>query len=466
MDAKVAPAMMPRSTFRRDVTASYVAGAVRIGAWAVVSALVYRRAGPAQFGMLALIRGTIGILNYTAIGLAPALIRVLAESRRHLPNSLAPLAESPHAVPSAKPSGAISQESSDASDGEKVIFSTGILVASLSLLVGAALCVLYGTQFNIIHHVPASLVRQAPWAAALIGIGAILRLFSDVPSAILQTRGRLALDSSLIAAADLAWALFTAALFRWAGLLTAAATYAAAGLLLASARSIAVAQLHDTPWPPRWGLARSHIVRRLVSFGAWVLLAQIAEYFYAPTDYILINRFLKPIDLAAYAPGVQLDMALLMAVGGLAAVLLPRTALAHTANKTKDVREYYMKGTLASGALLILGAAAIWALLPFMFRIWFGPHPPQTRKIIDLVLAGSVIGGSSAVGRSVLMGMGKIRAFTIAALLAGLLNVIASYCFVRAGYGLRGILYGTLVAVLLRCALWMPWYVVRSLRKG
>src|SRR6185437_3054587 len=69
-----------RSSMRRDVTAAYIAAGARIGAWAVVSAIVYRLAGPAHFAMLALIRGTIGILNYTAVGLAPALIRLLAES--------------------------------------------------------------------------------------------------------------------------------------------------------------------------------------------------------------------------------------------------------------------------------------------------------------------------------------------------------------------------------------------------
>ena len=32
--------------------------------------------------------------------------------------------------------------------------------------------------------------------------------------------------------------------------------------------------------------------------------------------------------------------------------------------------------------------------------------------------------------------------------------------------GLRGIIYGTIIAVVGRCAIWMPWYVMKTLREG
>jgi len=33
------------------------------------------------------------------------------------------------------------------------------------------------------------------------------------------------------------------------------------------------------------------------------------------------------------------------------------------------------------------------------------------------------------------------------------------------GLGLNGIIYGTIVAVIGRCAIWQPWYVLRTLRR-
>ncbi len=83
------------------------------------------------------------------------------------------------------------------------------------------------------------------------------------------------------------------------------------------------------------------------------------------------------------------------------------------------------------------------------------------------MLIHTVIGGSSAVGRSILLGMNKVRAFTYAVLIAAVVNVILSYCFVRyAHMGLSGVVWGTIVAVVGRCGIWMPWYVLRTLKQA
>ncbi|HEX5241849.1 MAG TPA: hypothetical protein VFW23_01205, partial [Tepidisphaeraceae bacterium] len=133
---------------------------------------------------------------------------------------------------------------------------------------------------------------------------------------------------------------------------------------------------------------------------------------------------------------------------------------------TQAVVQYYIRGTLASAAMLVIAAAGVYAISPWLFRIWFGAAPPNTRAILPLVLIHTVVGGSSAVGRSILLAMGKVSAFTVSTLTAGAVNVVASYCFVHYLHlGLEGIIFGTIIAVIGRCALWMPWYVVRTLRK-
>jgi Na+-driven multidrug efflux pump len=70
------------------------------------------------------------------------------------------------------------------------------------------------------------------------------------------------------------------------------------------------------------------------------------------------------------------------------------------------------------------------------------------------------------VGRSILLAIGKVRPFTVSVLIAGVANVILSYSFVRFGHlGLRGIVLGTIVAVVGRCAVWLPWYTLRVLKR-
>jgi Na+-driven multidrug efflux pump len=82
------------------------------------------------------------------------------------------------------------------------------------------------------------------------------------------------------------------------------------------------------------------------------------------------------------------------------------------------------------------------------------------------MLIHTVIGGSSAVGRSILLAIGKVRAFTASVLIAGVANVVLNYTLVRFFHlGLKGIVLGTIVAATARCAIWLPWYTLRVLRQ-
>jgi O-antigen/teichoic acid export membrane protein len=148
-------------------------------------------------------------------------------------------------------------------------------------------------------------------------------------------------------------------------------------------------------------------------------------------------------------------------------VLYPKTAIAHGAGDIATIRRYYVRGTLASAAILLFAAIVMWIVSPWLFKFWFGDDLPMTRAILPLMLIHTVIGGSSAVGRSILLGMGRFKAFTISVLIAGVSNVILSFVFVKYfNLGLKGIVFGTIIAVVARCAIWMPWYVMRQLNRS
>jgi O-antigen/teichoic acid export membrane protein len=203
----------------------------------------------------------------------------------------------------------------------------------------------------------------------------------------------------------------------------------------------------------------------LLGTGALITVAQLADFLYAPTDNILINKLINPTAVGIYAPAIQVDAGLLMLMTGVSSVLLPRAAIAHAGGKREKVRQYYVRGTLLSTAVLVLGAIGVYFLAPIVFKLWLNDPMPATQAILPLVLIHTVVGGSSAVGRSVLLGMGKVKPFTIAVLISGATNVVLSICFVWFFHlGLRGIIFGTIIAVVGRCLVWMPWYVLRQLK--
>src|SRR5688572_26790048 len=69
------------STMRRDIVSAYGVTAARIASWVVISSFVYRFIGREEFATLALVRATLGILNYATLGLAPAMINAIARAK-------------------------------------------------------------------------------------------------------------------------------------------------------------------------------------------------------------------------------------------------------------------------------------------------------------------------------------------------------------------------------------------------
>jgi len=442
---------------RRDIISAYLASASKIASWVVVSGIVFRVGGVAEFGMLALIRATIGILQYVAMGLGPALVKLSADE--HAATAL-PAAE-------AGQSGVLSYYSENPASGVLRLYSNAISFAAISALVGVFAISFYAVFFDWIHNVPSILHRNAPFTAAFIGFGLLLRIISEAPAAILQTRGRIVRDNRFVVEGELVWIAATFLLvwfhpMQLKPLLYAGQAYLLSSLLLLVRRAN---ETHGIIGAPSFRMD-GEILSSILRIGGLVTLAQLADYLYAPTDYILINHFLGPRQVANYAPAIQIDSGLLLLVAGLAAVLFPSSAVAHSAGDVAAVRRYYLRGTLASAGILLVASALMWVLSPWFFRVWLGNPMPITHQILPLVLIHTTIGGSAMVGRSVLLAAGKFTPFAVSVLVAGAINVFFSYLFVKYFHlGLRGIIYGTIIAVVARCVLWMPWYVMKSLRE-
>jgi O-antigen/teichoic acid export membrane protein len=442
-------------SLRRDIISAYLVTAGRMGAWIIVTAAVFRVAGKSAFALLAIIQSTVGILEYAAIGLSPAIIRMTSEAMRNDRTAGFPVISYDSPPPNRTPA-------------VQAVYANGFAMALLTALAGAIFLVLFGSLFR------SSQINAASGGAALelimmVGTATLLRLMSDAAGAALQTSGKIFIDNLLLTSHEAIWSLGTIfGLFvlhlpwqRAAGF----SLISASGILLIG-RAITSHLYGSGLFEKWWRRFNFELVRRLMIFGAMVVAAQMADYLYAPTSNLLILYLIGQSSVAIYTPAVQIDGGALLLVGALASVLLPRTALAHAAGEPHLVRRYYIRGTLATFFLLLGAAPILWFLSPYLFRLWLGDPMPATCALLPFVLIHTTIGGSSAVGRSILLAIGKVRAFTISVLIAGIANVLLSFTFVRYFHlGLRGIVLGTICAVAARCGIWLPWYTVRVLNR-
>lgn len=418
----------PPSTTRRlllDLLTSQGSALTRFLSWAIVSGLLYRFAGRDAFATFALIRATLGILNYVTLGLAPALLHRLPRSQ----------------------------------DPAPVLAAAG-RIALGALVVGLVVSALTGIVANPMLSVGGV---SATTCTLCVGAAMTLRLVSDAAGAVLQSRGRLALDNSLLMVADLAWVglLVLLPLELRRGIDAAGWTLLAVNAALLASRLAFSGQWrrhHATPHPL--------VLRRLLRFGAAVTLSQVADFLYAPAAHLLIRWFVSPPTvLADYSAATQIDAALLLTVAGIGTVVLPRASRLAAAGDLARVHRTYLYATGFALATLSAAALATWLAAPWLLRAWFRDPMPGTVVILPMVLVHTVLGGSSVAGRAVLIATGRVRALTLSSLLAGALNVFLGSALVLAtDLGVRGIVLATIAAVTVRCALWMPWYIRRTLR--
>ena len=468
MTEAVAAAAAPvPSTMRRDILSAYAATGMRVLSWAIISALVYRKLGAGAFAAITLVRATLAVLNYASLGLAPAMIARLATAQGRAVPVVPVTAVGVEGATLTYADAEANKPPKPTASPVQTLYFSGLTMLLIAAACGAILLVGYANLFGKFLKVDEASAVTAATVEQLVlfmGVGVLFRLLSDASGAVLQSSGRIAIDNFVLAASDVMWVTLCAA---WTlngdpTLDDVGSAFLLASLFQLVARFIAaerVARLTNLEIDIDWRAGRE-----MLGYGIMVTLAQVADYLYAPTDFLLINQLLAPSAVADYSPAVQIDSGLLLLVSGLAGVLLPKAAIAHAVGNHTALRTYYVRATLASFALLVAGAGAVWALSPWIFRLWLGSDMPVTRQILPLILISTVVGGSGMVGRSILIAIGKVKPFMIAALIAGAANVVLSITFVKLGLGLRGIVYGTVIVVIARAGIWLPWYVMRTLR--
>src|SRR4051812_12211974 len=196
--------MAEQTSLRRDIFSAYLASGAKIVSWVVVSAIVFRIGGLAEFAMLTLIRSTLGLLQYASLGLGPALVKLGAEAESSSANSGGSESAQVLSYFSENPQGGISR-----------LYSNAMSFAAVFGLVGGIFICFYAYFFTSIHRVPGNVQLSGSYTAAFIGFGLLLRLISDAPAAVLQIRGNIARDNRYVIEAEMVWIVATVMLMAF-----------------------------------------------------------------------------------------------------------------------------------------------------------------------------------------------------------------------------------------------------------
>ena len=140
-----------------------------------------------------------------------------------------------------------------------------------------------------------------------------------------------------------------------------------------------------------------------------------------------------------------------MLTAAVATVALPNVARLHAAGDSRGVWRAYVRDSVLAAGVALVGSVIAVLTAPWAFTLWLGDDLPASRVILPAVLLHTVLGAAAGVGRATLIGMGLAGAYARVVLLYGLLNVAVSLALVAVGFGIWGVIGGTIASVAGRC---------------
>jgi O-antigen/teichoic acid export membrane protein len=395
------------------VTSAEVA---RLGFGLVASFVVARSLGPADYGVYAVFAAAVGILGALAEGgLSEAAVLRLA--RGGLPHSARAF----------------------------VWLRIGLAVAVVALL-----CLFAAPLAAYVLHIPddGTLTRLA-----LLGI--VATACSGALSVLLQAAGRFGQMSALT--------LFNTALT--AGLAVALALVGALNLLsallvLGIGTSLATAALgyrllRADLRAPSGGVLRGE-ASALLRVGRWLWVASVLAMLAANLDVLIVNRFVAPEVVGAYALAVSLASKASVVNHSLYTVLLPSVGQLSDAD---SMRRYLRQSLVRSGAVALLLVVCVPLAAPFVLIVYgadFAPAIPLLQLLLGVVifdvLATPVVLLPLAYGRPRQMAAADaLRAAVLAGVALALVPTVGAFGAVAARLAAR--VSGALLVI---------WLVVRS----
>jgi O-antigen/teichoic acid export membrane protein len=452
-DSLQGPADSP-ARFSLDLISSYLAALVRVLAWVVITAAAFRAGGEALVGLIIAARAWAQLAMYLPPALNVAALRVLS-----VPQAVEAHQPSPEATLDYEARRAVVQTSHPLAGVFRARVRITLYAATVAVLfaIGAVLAI--PTFFN----------ADVVIALALFTAGSLIRLQGEVASAALQARGRLALDNAFNLLAELIWIGFVLALAGEPTIFVAgvALMYALCQFLLTGTRQVAMYILVE-------GSLRAMLFRERRSTGptretirdVWrIYVASLADFLYAPAGLILASWVLGEAAAGEYGIVLQVDAAMLLLVAGISSTLMPRFVRAWNAGDRSTFFALYVRWSIFSIGLLGLAGVVILGGSDWILTIWLGRAPDRVIQLLPWVLVHTVIGGAAGVGRAALLASGKSAAWARSAWAFGLANLLLALGLTTlADLGLMGIVLATVLTVCLRCAVWLPWTVHRSVR--
>lgn len=218
---------------------------------------------------------------------------------------------------------------------------------------------------------------------------------------------------------------------------------------LASLAQVALAKraLGDVRLSPR--LVDKATFRTVFSF-AWAVFAiQICTVIvYQQTDRLVLGVFLGATAVALYEAAGKFQGLVSQLVTFSVSAVMPMASHLDAQGRQDTLRELFLRGTKYSLMLLNPVVIALIVIARPLLLVWLGPAFAAYAIAAQLLISHQVLTSGTAVGDSMILGLGQLKKRVPYAVAVAVLNLAISVTLVRT-LGILGVVLGTLIPWLL-----------------
>ncbi len=190
-------------------------------------------------------------------------------------------------------------------------------------------------------------------------------------------------------------------------------------------------------------------VKSLVMLGGKFFVIQMATVVILTTDNMIITRLLGPEYVSGYNIVSKLFSLIIIGHG----IILAPLWSAYTEAYSRRDGEWLVRNRRIMYLLMlpiVAGAALLFAIYPYIIRVWIGEELGISRSLVALFATYTVIYTWSNLHMHLLNGLGRVRYQLPVWVFQGAINIPLSIYFVRVhNMGVNGVMLGTTLSLVI-----------------
>lgn len=206
------------------------------------------------------------------------------------------------------------------------------------------------------------------------------------------------------------------------------------------------------------------ITRSHLTYSSWYALSALAGVLVYNAQTVLMGNQLSTESIAKFLVISKFYEVVRTGLANFTVILFPSIAMMEADGNWNNILQHFSKVFFRILALVLVTTVMMFTLGEFLFIIWSGFKDAESMQIFRLYTIMIMLLVLEHVALVFLSALKLNRLPTIVSLFQGLLGLALSYCFMQ-NFGVKGALWGSLIALLSTSFLFNPAYLYISLRK-